>query len=41
MEKDTNIENIEDEQVVELVDEIDEEIMPVIYRLYDNTLKDL
>jgi len=41
MEKDKNIKNIEAEQEIEFVDEIDEEIMSVIYRLYDNTLKDL
>lgn len=41
MEKEKNVKNIEDEQIVEFVDEIDEEIMSVIYRLYDKTLKDL
>ncbi|MEY9970975.1 hypothetical protein ABH966_001339 [Lysinibacillus sp. RC46] len=35
------MENVEDQQVVEFVDEIDEEIMSVIYRLYDKTLRDL
>jgi len=39
--KDKIVENLEDEQVVEFVYEIDEEIMSVIYRLYDKTLRDL
>lgn len=39
--KDKNVENVEDEQVVEFVDEIDEEITSVIYRLYDKNLRDL
>ncbi|MGG2072472.1 hypothetical protein AB1J28_03720 [Lysinibacillus irui] len=36
-----NVENIENKQVVEFVGEIYEEIMSVIYRFYDKTLKDL
>ena len=39
--EDKIVENLEDEQVVEFVGEIDEEIMSVIYRLYDKTLRDL
>jgi len=39
--EDKIVENLEDEQVVEFVDEIDEEIMSAIYRLYDKTLRDL
>ncbi|MGE8001755.1 hypothetical protein ACQKOF_24665 [Lysinibacillus sp. NPDC093190] len=31
---------VEDEQVVEFVNEIDEEIKSIIYRLYDKTLRD-
>lgn len=41
MEKDENVENIEDKQIVEFVEALDEENMSVIYRLYDKTLKDL
>ena len=33
IKKDKNTEHVEDEQLVELVDEIDEEIISVIYRL--------
>jgi len=36
-----NVENVEDGQVVEFIDEIDDEIISVIYRLYDKTLRDL
>lgn len=35
------MENIRDEQVVDFVDEKDEAIMSVIYRLSDKTLRDL
>lgn len=37
MGKNRDLENDENEQVVEFI----EEIMSVIYQLYDNTLKDL
>ncbi|MGE7696687.1 hypothetical protein ACQKNC_21770 [Lysinibacillus sp. NPDC094177] len=40
MEKEKNVKNIEDEQIAEFVNEIDEKIMSVIYRLYDKTLED-
>ncbi|MFJ7185469.1 hypothetical protein [Lysinibacillus xylanilyticus] len=35
--EDKNVESVEDGQVAESVDEIDEEIVFVIYRLYDKT----
>ncbi len=43
MDKEQNkeVKNQKDEDVIEMVDELDEEALDVIIRLYDKTIKDL